>query len=215
MMTQGCRESAISKGARIAAAALLFGFAAPLAGCAPTLLVGAGAAAGNAAAQERGFKNTVSDSALETEISGKLLGHSGKLFMEVSVEVNEGRVLLTGNVAKPEHRIEAVKIAWQTDGVREVINEIQIRDDTGILDSARDGLVTTELSSKITFDKHIKSVNYSIETVNGVVYLLGIAQSQEELDRVINHARQISYVRRIVSHVRIKQAPAPEGKKKQ
>ncbi len=56
-------------------------------------------------------------------------------------------------------------------------------------------------------------MNYSIETVNGVVYLIGVAQSQEELDRVINHARQISYVRRIVSHVRIKGAPPPEGKK--
>ncbi len=203
----------MSRVAWTAAAILLLGLASPLAGCAPTLLIGAGAAAGNAASQERGFKNTVSDSALETTISGKLLGHSGRLFLDVSVEVNEGRVLLTGVVAKPEHRIEAVKLAWQTDGVREVINEIQIRDDTGILDSARDGLVTTELSSKITFDKRIKGVNYSIETVNGVVYLIGVAQSQEELDRVINHARQISYVRRIVSHVRIKGTPSPEGKK--
>ena len=41
--------------------------------------------------------------------------------------------------------------------------------------------------------------------MNGTVYLIGVAQSQKELDRVRDHARQIRYVRRIVSHVRIKE----------
>lgn len=197
---------------RAAAVILLLGLL-PLAGCGPTLLVGAGAAAGNAATQERGFAKTVSDAALEATISAKLLGHSGRLFIDVSVEVHESRVLLTGAVEKTEHRIEAVRIAWQAEGVRDVINEIQVRDDSDILDAARDGLVTTELSTKITFDKEIKGVNYAIETVNGTVYLIGVAQSQAELDRVINHARQISYVRRIISHVRIKQPAAPGDRK--
>jgi len=192
---------------------LLIGLMPLVAACGPTLIVGAGAAAGNAATQERGFATTVSDGALETAIGAKLLGHSGRLFVDVAVEVHEGRVLLTGAVEKTKHRIEAVRIAWQADGVREVINEIQVRDDSGVLNAARDGLVTTELSSKITFDKEIKGVNYSIETVNGTIYLIGVAQSQAELDRVINHARQISYVRRIISHVRIKQAPPPGNKK--
>jgi len=193
-------------------AIVLLGFAGLMNGCGPTLLVGAGATAGNAASQERGFAKSVSDAALESTIAAKLLGHSGQLFAEVSVEVHEGRVLLTGAVKNVEHRIDAVRIAWQTEGVREVINEIQVRDNSGILDSTRDGLVTTELSTKITLDQDIKGVNYSIETVNGVVYLIGVAQSQAELDKVINHARQISYVRRIISHVRIKQPPAPNNK---
>jgi osmotically-inducible protein OsmY len=56
----------------------------------------------------------------------------------------------------------------------------------------------------MTFDKKILAINYSIETVNGIVYLIGIAQNQEELDRVIAHARAIDYVRQIKSHVRVK-----------
>lgn len=198
---------------RKCAAALLLGLLPLLGACGPSLIIGAGAAAGNAATQDRAFTKTVGDAATETAIGAKLLGHSGQLFADVSVEVYEGRALLTGAVEKVEHRIEAVRIAWQTDGVREVINEIQVRDDSGVLDSARDGLVTSELSTKITFDKEIKGVNYSIETVNGTIYLIGVAQSQAELDRVINHARQISYVRRIISHVRIKQPPPPGDKK--
>ena len=40
---------------------------------------------------------------------------------------------------------------------------------------------------------------------------MGIAQSQAELDRIRNHARQIRYVRRIISHVRIKDAKGGAG----
>ena len=142
----------------------------------------------------------------ETKIAANLLNNSANLFVDVSVEVHEGRVLLTGAVEKPADRIEAVKIAWQADGVSEVINEIQARDDSDLLDAARDRWITTKLGTLITFDKQIKGVNYSIETVNGKVYLIGIAQSQAELTRVVNHARSIEYVRRVITHVRLKES---------
>ena len=54
-------------------------------------------------------------------------------------------------------------------------------------------------------------VNYSIETINGVIYVMGIAQSQDELDRVVNHARNISGVQRVVSYVRLKDDPKRRG----
>ncbi len=170
------------------------------------MVVGAGASVGNAAMQERGFKKTMADTGTETKIAANLLNNSANLFVDVSVEVHEGRVLLTGAVEKPADRIEAVKIAWQADGVSEVINEIQARDDSDLLDAARDRWITTKLGTLITFDKQIKGVNYSIETVNGKVYLIGIAQSQAELTRVVNHARSIEYVRRVITHVRLKES---------
>jgi osmotically-inducible protein OsmY len=40
---------------------------------------------------------------------------------------------------------------------------------------------------------------------------MGIAQSQAEVDRVRNHARQLSYVRRVVNYVRIKDAKPGAG----
>jgi len=182
-----------------------------LAGCGPSVVIGAGAAAGNAALQERGFVKTVGDTATEAKISANLINHSAELFVDVSVEVYEGRALMTGAVEKTEDRIEAVRIAWNVNGVREVLNEIQVRDTSDLLDAARDKLITANLSTTMTLDKRIKSINYSIETVNGTVYLMGIAQNQAELDRIRNHARQIRYVRRIVSHVRIKDAEGGVG----
>lgn len=180
------------------------GLAGGVAGCGPSTVIGAGAIAGNAAMQERGFVKTVEDTSIEAKISANLLAYSAELFVDVSAEVYEGRALLTGKVKQTKDRIEAVRIAWNVSGVKEVINEIQVEDTSDLLDAARDHWVTAELSTKITIDNKIKGVNYSIETVNGTVYIMGIAQSQAELDRVKNHARQLPYVRRIVSYVRIK-----------
>ena len=182
-----------------------------LSGCGPTAVIGAGATAGSAAMQERGFVKTVDDTTIEAKIGARLVQESTSLFVDVSAEVYEGRALLTGAVQKVEDRIEAVRITWNVEGVTEVINEIQVRDASGIVDAARDRWITTKLSTQITIDNRIKGVNYAIETVNGTVYLIGIAQDEAELQRVKNHARQISHVRRIISHVRIKDAKADAG----
>lgn len=53
-------------------------------------------------------------------------------------------------------------------------------------------------------DQEVAAVNYSLETVRGTIYLLGIAQNKDELVRVISHARDISGVRNIVTHVKDK-----------
>ena len=193
------------------AAVIVVALAAALAGCGPSTVIGAGAMAGNAAMQERGFVKTVEDTATETKINANLLGYSGELFIDVSVEVYEGRTLLTGKVKQTKDRIEAVRIAWNTSGVKEVINEIQVEDTSDLLDAARDHWVTAELATAITFDKQIKAINYSLDTVNGTVYIMGIAQSQAELDRVRDHARQLSYVRRIISYVRLKDTTKASG----
>jgi len=118
--------------------------------------------------------------------------------------VHEGRVLLTGTINSPQNRLDAVRLAWQVEGVRQVIDEIQVTDEGGVLDYSRDVWITAQLRSKITFDSEILAINYSIETVNKVVYLMGVAQSEAEIDRVIRYARNIDYVRKVVSHVRIK-----------
>jgi osmotically-inducible protein OsmY len=119
----------------------------------------------------------------------------------VNLQVEEGRVLLSGNVRLPEQRVEAVRLAWQAPGVREVINEINVDDTSGLGNYARDTWITTELEATLLLDNAVSSIDYSVETVNQVIYLMGVAQSQAELDRVIGHAKEISYVRRVVSYV--------------
>jgi osmotically-inducible protein OsmY len=184
----------------LAAAGLLAALA--LSGCVG-IAIGAGATAGTAAMQERGLGGAIDDTVIHAKITSAYFSNDVR-FKLVAVKVHEGRVLLTGTVPKPEDRIAVVRHAWKVKGVKTVINEIAVADDSGVLDLARDKWVTAQLRLKITFDGKIKAINYAIDTVNGTVFLMGIAQNEQELVLVRNHARNIEYVRRVISHVRVK-----------
>ncbi len=173
-----------------------------LSGC--TAVVGAGATVGVAAAQERGIKGRASDLQVEALVLEKFLKAGFKLTATISAEVYEGRVLLTGASKDTKITDQAVKLTWQVEGVKEVLNEIQVGAESGISDIAQDSWITAQLKSKMTFDQNILSINYVVETVNRTVYLIGIAQNRDELDRVKQHAAQVKFVRNVISHVRIK-----------
>lgn len=175
-----------------------------LSGCV-SLAVGAGATAGTAAMQERGLGGAIDDTVINGRIAAAFIEH-GVSLRDISIEVHLGEVLLTGTVPKIADRVTAVRHAWQVDGVKTVINEIQIADSSDILDIARDTWVSAQLRLRLTFDGRVRAINYAVDTVNGTVYLMGIAQSKAELERVRDHARELKYVRRIISHVRIKSA---------
>jgi osmotically-inducible protein OsmY len=182
----------------LAAAALGAGACTPIG-----FATGAGATAGTAVAQDRGITGTARDAALAAQIQELWFRTNFDMFAKLSCTVTERRALLTGKVQDPEMRVEAVKLAWQVQGVDEVINEIEVTDTSSLVDSARDVWITAQLRAQLTFDREVRSINYSIDTVNGTVFLMGIARSQAELDRVTNHARNLAYVRRVVSYVRV------------
>jgi len=176
--------------------------------CTPVgVVIGAGAATGLAAYQERGVDGVARDLGTSSRILDMYARNNHALVKDIGVEVYEGRALLTGLVDSETIRADAVRLAWQADGVTDVINEIHVTTDDTPLDTARDAWITARLEAKLTFDEKILAINYAIETVAGTVYLIGIAQDAQELERVKNHARSISYVKHIVSHVRVK-APA-------
>lgn len=198
------RRLVVSMAGRCWAAAGLAVLALGTTGCAPLLL--GGAAAGGAAVaytEERGISGFASDAEIQARINNLWFQHSLDLQSRLDMTVDQGRVLLTGKAKDAQMRLDAVRLAWQADGVKEVINEIQIDNESGILDSARDTWISTQLRGRLTFDKSIHSQNFSIDTVNGVVYLMGVAKSQAELDRAINHARSVANVQRVVNYVRV------------
>ena len=186
-----------------AAAVLLLAGGLGLSGCVE-LLVGAAATTGLAIVEERSVGDAVDDLTTRAELNQLFFEDDVDLYRDVSFSVIEGRVLLKGSVSTPEDRVRALRIAWQAGGVREVINEIQVTDESGILDYARDTWISTQLKGKLLVDTDVLSINYSVETVNGTVYVIGIAQDEAELERVVEHARTIEDVKRVVSHVVMK-----------
>jgi osmotically-inducible protein OsmY len=172
------------------------------------VVAGVGAATGIAAYQERGIEGAVNDLKIQIRILDKWLDKDNDMVTKISLEVYQARVLLTGYSKDEKMRAEAVRLTWQAEGVKEVLNEIQLETDKKETSLARDSWITTQLKSKLTFDQKVYAVNYFLETVNGIVYLLGVAQNQEELNIVKAHARGLSYVRRVISHVRMRK-PRP------
>lgn len=179
-----------------------------LAACTP---VGAGlavgTAAGTAVAREGGISASLDDARISAKINDLWFRYDVSMFSKLNLTVDQGRVLVTGVVQKPEHRVEAIRLAWQAEGVRQVINEVKVDKSDGIKGWARDNWITSRLRASILFDKDIQGVNYSIDTVQGIVYLMGIAQSQQELNSVMSYARTIPYVQQVVSYVKLSGAP--------
>ena len=168
--------------------------------------VGAGAAVGVAAFEERTIGTVADDTRIAAQIRLAILDKGTDYSLKIGIEVFEGRVLVTGAVPTEKMRAGAVTAAWKVSGVKDVINEVQVSS-AGFVDKARDIWISTQLTSKITFDEDIHAINYALETVGGIVYLMGIAQNRMELKRVINHARNLNYVKNVISHVRIKGSP--------
>lgn len=157
--------------------------------------------------KEKGIKEAISDGIIDTAINKELLNHDINMFMNVEIEVVEGRVLLTGSVKKVSHRLDAIKLAWKVLGVREVINEIEVTEKGGIKQYLRDVRIKAAIRYKIIADKQVSSINYNFESVNGNLFIIGIAQNKKELKKVVDHANDIKGVNKVISHVIMKNDP--------
>ncbi|AVM75479.1 BON domain-containing protein [Magnetospirillum gryphiswaldense] len=181
-----------------------------LSGCVG-MVIGAGATAGVAASEERGLEGATQDARIRVEINEAWFRHNVDMYSKVTLAISEGRVLLTGTVPTEQVREDAVRLTWQVAGVREVYNELLVSESSGVIDGARDLRIQQEIKSRMLFDKQISNINYTVDVTDGTVYLLGIAQSDTELNRVIGHAREVSAVKNVITYVRLKNDPRRHG----
>tara|TARA_B100001093_G_scaffold518094_1_gene601790 strand:- start:1428 stop:2039 length:612 start_codon:yes stop_codon:yes gene_type:complete len=175
-----------------------------LSSCSPVgLAVGAGASLMTASQTEKGLKVSAKDLRIKAEINHNLFQKDHELFTALKVSVENGKVLLTGSVPNPQDRIEISKLSWKVDGVREVINEVQVTNKTSFTNRAKDLLINKSLQTQLLLDQSINFINFNVDTVNGVVYIFGIARDQEEINRIIKHARNINYVENIINYMSV------------
>ena len=180
--------------------ALMLSLSLALSACAPAL-VGVGTAAVAASSTEKGFSTSVSDGVIRTKLADKYLRNDVDLVQAVSISVNEGAVLLTGNVETQDKKINATRLAWEIKGVREVVNELNVSSNTSIKNKAKDFAAAAQLRLKIIGDGDVSSLNYSIDVVDGVVYLSGVAETQEERARVIALAQELPFAKKVIDYI--------------
>jgi len=171
-----------------------------LSGCA-TAVLGVGTAAVAASTTEKGLTTSVNDAAIVTKIKDRFIQSNFSLVTAADVSVNDGSVLMTGKVKTPEEKVQATRIAWEIKGVREVVNELQVSDTSSLKDLAKDLAASATLRGKLIADGDLSSLNFNIDVVNGTIYLSGIAADAAEMNRVVAHAQEVRFTRKVVNYI--------------
>jgi len=143
----------------------------------------------------------IDDSIMQKSITTKILNKDKKYFLAVKTKVLDGRIFITGKVDTPEEKLHITKIAWETKGARSVRNDIKIKEEFNLKESAKDLLITSQLRTALIVNKNIKATNYQIDTHKKKIYIYGIALTSEEKDLVISEAQEILDVEDVIASI--------------
>jgi len=152
---------------------------------------------------ERNFARSLNDVNASRAIKARMSRVEGFEMGGVDVEVAEGIVVLSGNVPREEDRIEAERIAWSGPAIVQVGNEILIKEHQGLVRNGKDGILNNSVRARLVAAKAVKARNYNIEVNDGVVYLLGVARTPEELAMATHIASTTKGTAEVISYVRI------------
>ena len=143
----------------------------------------------------------IDDSIMQKSLQTRLTLLDKKYFTKISVKVLDGRIFLSGKVKEPEEKLIITKMAWETNGVRSVKNNIVIKQKFSFKNTAIDILITSQLKTALILNKNVKALNFNIDTVNQKTYIFGIAHDENEKKEIIQEAKQIVDLKELVSSI--------------
>ena len=149
----------------------------------------------------RSVGTQIDDSIMQKSLSAKILLSDKSYFLSIKSKVLDGRIFLTGKVGNPEEKLKLTKLAWETQGVRSVRNDIKVKEKFNFKQSAKDILITSQLRTALIISKKIKATNYQIDTYKKRIYIYGIAITSEERDLVLEEAKEILDVEDIIASI--------------
>jgi len=178
---------------------LFFGFI--LSGCAGVSSSGIFGTGVSVAIDPRSLGTQIDDSLMQKNLTARILLLNKNYLLSVKSKVLDGRIFLTGKVDDPEEKLKLTKIAWETNGVRAVRNDIKIKEAFNFKQSAKDLLITSQLRTALILNKEIKATNYQIDTYKKKIYIYGISQTKDEKDLVISEAKEILDVEDVIASI--------------
>ena len=149
----------------------------------------------------RSLGTQIDDSIMQKNLITRLTLKEKSYFLKIKTKVLDGRIFLTGNVDGPEEKLQITKLAWETEGVRSVRNDIKIKEKFNFKRSVKDILITSQLKTAMIFNKKIKASNYNVDTYKKKIYIYGIALTSDEKKEVIDEAKQILDVEGVVASI--------------
>ena len=149
----------------------------------------------------RSVGTQIDDSIMQKNLSARILLLDKKYLFSINSKVLDGRIFLTGKVEDPEEKLKLTKMAWETDGVRSVRNDIRVKEEFNFKQSAKDLLITSQLRTALIMNKNIKATNYQIDTYKKKIYLYGISITSDEKENVLDEAKKIKDVKDVIASI--------------
>ena len=172
-----------------------------ISGCVGTSSTGIFGTGVSVALDPRSLGTQIDDSIMQKNLTARLLMKDKNYLLSVKTKVLDGRIFISGKVTSVDEKLLITKIAWETDGVRSVRNDIKIKEEFNFKRSAEDILITSQLRSALIFNKEIKAVNYNLDTYKKKIYIYGIAHSKEERQNVVEEAKNITDVEDVIASI--------------
>ena len=172
-----------------------------LSSCVGTTSVGIFGSGVSVAYDPRTVGMQIDDSIMQKNLITRLTLTDKRYFINLSVKVLDGNIYLSGKVDEPEEKLKIIKMAWETKGVRSVQSTVSIKGNKNFKSTAKDILITSQLRTALIFNKLTKATNYTLDTINGKIYIFGIAMTKNEKEKVISEANEIHGVKEVIPSI--------------
>ena len=171
--------------------------------CASPIIGGVGAIAFSSSAQEKGLGTSINDKVIYLKLRNAVYDWNPSVSENVSISVDNGSVLVTGKLKNIDTKIQLTKIIWKVHGVKEVNNKVQISETNNFKNIAKDLASLGEIKAKLMASKKLNSLNYSIDVVNNIAYISGVASSEEEISIVTQIAQEARFIKEVQNFVKV------------
>ncbi len=167
-------------------------------GCA-AVVVGTAATSAVVAAQDRRTAGTiVEDTSIQIKALQAVKDQSiNNPNIHVLVMSYNNRVLLIGQVPSQKIRADLDKSVRAIEKVRQVHNEIMVKEPTSMRVRSSDSWITAKVKSEMTVTRDINPTRVKVITEDGIVYMMGIVKPFEE-EITVDIARHTKGVKKVV-----------------
>ena len=171
--------------------------------CAAPIIGGVGAVALSSSAQEKGLGTSINDKVIYLKLRNTIYEWNSSVSEKISISVNGGSILVTGQLKNVDEKINLTKVIWEVNGVKEVNNKVQITETSNLKNIAKDLASLGEIRARLMASKKLNSLNFSIDVVNNIAYISGIASSEEEVAIVSQIAQQARFIKEVQNFVKV------------
>ena len=171
--------------------------------CAAPIIGGVGAIAFSSSAQEKGLGTSIKDKVIYVKLRNAIYDWNPYVSENISISVDNGSILVTGKLKNIDAKVELTKVIWEINGVKEVNNKVQISETDNIKNIAKDLASLGEIRARLMASKKLNSLNFSVDVVNNIAYISGIASNEEEISIVTQIAQEARFIKEVQNFVKV------------